>query len=78
MTNMGATVKNLEVQIGQIAKAVQSQQKGKFPSDTEVNLREHCNAIILRSVKAVEESKSKEVVVHTPDPILTKEEQIEE
>lgn len=49
ITNMGATLKNLEVQIGQIATALQSQQKGTFPSDTVVNTREHCNAITLRN-----------------------------
>ncbi|XP_022858776.1 uncharacterized protein LOC111379600 [Olea europaea var. sylvestris] len=42
MTNLGATVKNLEVQI-------------------EVNPREHCNAITLRSGKPVEERKLREV-----------------
>ncbi|XP_022875816.1 uncharacterized protein LOC111394297 [Olea europaea var. sylvestris] len=61
MTNLGATVKNLEVHIGQIATAIQSQQKGQFSNDTEVNPREHCNAITLRSGKAVEECKLREV-----------------
>ncbi|XP_022892010.1 uncharacterized protein LOC111406878 [Olea europaea var. sylvestris] len=77
MTNLGATVKNLEVQIGQIATAIQSQQKGQFPSDIEVNPREHCNAITLRSGKAVEERKLREAGVPTSDPILTREKQTE-
>ncbi|XP_022863904.1 uncharacterized protein LOC111383942 [Olea europaea var. sylvestris] len=34
------------------------------------NPREHCNAIILRNGKVVEERKPKEVVVPTSDPIL--------
>ncbi|XP_022871919.1 uncharacterized protein LOC111391017 [Olea europaea var. sylvestris] len=78
MTNLGATVKNLEVQIGQMAAAIQSQQKGQFPSDTEVNPREHCNIVTLRSGKAVEERKLREVGVPTSDPILAREKQTEE
>ncbi|XP_022860538.1 uncharacterized protein LOC111381062 [Olea europaea var. sylvestris] len=77
MTNLGATVKNLEVQIGQIATAIQSQQKGQFSSDTEVNPWEHCNAITLRSGKAVEEHKLREVGIPTSDPILAREKQTE-
>ncbi|XP_022855695.1 uncharacterized protein LOC111376916 [Olea europaea var. sylvestris] len=77
MTNLGATMKNLEVQIGQIAIAIQSQQKGQFFSDTEVNSREHCNAITLRGGKAVEERKLREVGVPTLDPILVREKQTE-
>ena len=40
MSNVGATMKSLEVQIGQLAMSIGSQQKGKFPSDTEVNPKE--------------------------------------
>ncbi|XP_022897557.1 uncharacterized protein LOC111411238 [Olea europaea var. sylvestris] len=58
MTNLGVTVKNLEVQI-------------------ELNPREHCNAITLRSGKAVEERKLREVGVPTSDPILVREKHIE-
>ncbi|XP_022860306.1 uncharacterized protein LOC111380876 [Olea europaea var. sylvestris] len=77
VSNMGATMKNLEVQIGQLATSMKSQQKGKFPIDTEVNPREHCNAIILRSGKMVEESKPKKIVVPTSDVIVTEERQSE-
>ncbi|KAL8477149.1 hypothetical protein ACS0TY_029449 [Phlomoides rotata] len=38
-------IKTLEHQMGQLA----SYQKGKFPSTTETNPREHCKAIKLRS-----------------------------
>ncbi|XP_022841946.1 uncharacterized protein LOC111365637 [Olea europaea var. sylvestris] len=58
MTNLGATVKNLEVRI-------------------EVNPREHCNAITLRSGKAVEERKLREVGVPISDPILAREKHTE-
>ncbi|XP_062100094.1 uncharacterized protein LOC133805967 [Humulus lupulus] len=40
MSNMGATMKSIEVQVGQLATAIGSQQKGNFPSDTKVNPKE--------------------------------------
>ncbi|KAL8494101.1 hypothetical protein ACS0TY_025040 [Phlomoides rotata] len=43
-------IKTLEHQMGQLASTVGEQhQKGKFPSTTETNPREHCKAIKLRS-----------------------------
>ncbi|KAL8540111.1 hypothetical protein ACS0TY_001632 [Phlomoides rotata] len=43
-------IKTLEHQVGQLASTVEEQhQKGKFPSTTETNPREHCKAIKLRS-----------------------------
>ena len=35
VTNMGASMKNMETQMGQIAEALQKQDKGKFPSQPE-------------------------------------------
>ncbi|KAL8541503.1 hypothetical protein ACS0TY_002681 [Phlomoides rotata] len=47
---MGTQIKTLEHQMGQLASTVGEQhQKGKFPSTTETNPREHCKAIKLRS-----------------------------
>ncbi|XP_022868533.1 uncharacterized protein LOC111388104 [Olea europaea var. sylvestris] len=57
VSNMGATMKNLEVQISQLATSMKSQQKGKFPSDIEINPKEHCKAVILRSGKQTGESE---------------------
>ncbi|KAL8510027.1 hypothetical protein ACS0TY_017020 [Phlomoides rotata] len=43
-------MKNMEFQIGQLATTVGNMQnKGKFPSTTELNPKEHCKAIELRS-----------------------------
>ncbi|KAL8493314.1 hypothetical protein ACS0TY_024507 [Phlomoides rotata] len=43
-------MKNMEFQIGQLATTVgHMQNKGKFPSNTEPNPKEHCKAIELRS-----------------------------
>ena len=57
MSNMGTIMKSLEVQIGQLATSVNSQQMRQFPSDTEFNPREQCNAVILKSKKEIEEPK---------------------
>ena len=34
-TNMSATMKSLEVQVGQLANELKNKYRGKFPSDTE-------------------------------------------
>jgi hypothetical protein len=67
--NMNATMKSLEVQIGQLANAVKGQSSGNFPSDTEPNPKDHCKAITLRSGKEVEAPK--------PQEDKTKEEEVE-
>ncbi|KAL8523933.1 hypothetical protein ACS0TY_013769 [Phlomoides rotata] len=48
--HMGTQIKTLEHQMGQLTSTVGEQhQKGKFPSITEMNPREHCKAIKLQS-----------------------------
>ena len=59
-SNLNATMKNLETQMGQLASELKNQQKGKFPSDAEQNPRDHCKAITLRSGKEVESSRQRE------------------
>ncbi|XP_073035297.1 uncharacterized protein [Primulina eburnea] len=53
MGNMGATMKSLETQIGQLANALKDQNRGQFPSNTEMNPREQCKAVTLRSGKEI-------------------------
>nr|XP_027088737.1 uncharacterized protein LOC113710089 [Coffea arabica] len=50
LTNM---YRNVEVQLGQIANAVNNRNQGDLPSKTEVNPREHVKAITLHSSKEV-------------------------
>ena len=59
-SNMGATMKNFEVQIGQLAITINAQQRGTFPSNIEVNPKEQCKAITLRSGREIKRSPSKE------------------
>ena len=58
LTNQAAKLRNLEVQMGQMASLFNERQQGNFPSTSEVNPRrdgkEHFKAITLRSGKTVE------------------------
>ncbi|KAL8488073.1 hypothetical protein ACS0TY_024381 [Phlomoides rotata] len=49
ISTLANQMKNMEFQIGQLASSSQVREKGKLPSTTEVNPREYCNAITLRS-----------------------------
>src|SRR5579859_5998464 len=54
--NQGASLKNLENQVGQLALAIHTRPQGSFPSDTE-NPRENkeqCQAIQLRNGREVQ------------------------
>ena len=55
-TNTNASLKNLEVQIGQLAQAVQKEPKDSFPSDTRKNPND-CMAVILRSDGELDERR---------------------
>ncbi|XP_073137231.1 uncharacterized protein [Henckelia pumila] len=54
MQNQDASIKNLENQIGKLAKSISSRDQGTLPSDTEKNPKEQVKAIELRSGKTVE------------------------
>ncbi|KAJ4724863.1 DNA-directed DNA polymerase [Melia azedarach] len=60
MVNIRAIVKSLKVQVGQLATSIKSLHNEKFPSDKEVNPREQCKVITLRSGKELELLKCKE------------------
>ncbi|XP_073057220.1 uncharacterized protein [Primulina eburnea] len=68
--NMGATMKSLETQIGQLANALRDQNRGQFPSNTEVNPKEQCKAVTLRS--------GKELDVQSPKKMLESEKSVED
>ncbi|XP_062075744.1 uncharacterized protein LOC133779859 [Humulus lupulus] len=55
MTETRSSVMNLEMQVGQLAKMLQSRPQGNLPSNTKVILKEKCNVISLRSGKKLEE-----------------------
>ena len=47
LRNHGASIHNLETQVGQIAKILSESPQGSLPSNTEANSREHVKAITL-------------------------------
>ncbi|XP_073017896.1 uncharacterized protein [Primulina eburnea] len=53
MGNMGATMKSLETQIGQLVNALKDQNRGQFPSNMEVNPLEQCKVVTLSSGKEI-------------------------
>ncbi|XP_020208527.1 uncharacterized protein LOC109793466 [Cajanus cajan] len=53
--NIEASIKNLEVQVGQLAKQLADMSGGPFSTNTKTNLKEHCKAITTRSGKVVSE-----------------------
>ena len=55
--NQVASIRNLEVQVGQIANLLSSKQQGSLPSNTEMNPREQVNAIVLGSGKQLDEPR---------------------
>ncbi|KAL5789533.1 hypothetical protein ACOSQ2_004421 [Xanthoceras sorbifolium] len=71
-----AVIQKLEMQIGQIARDTQNRAHGTLPSNTEVNPKEHCKAITLRSGKEIEntvgsnnsqqEAKANETSIESP------------
>src|SRR3954469_2966977 len=60
MKNQSASIKNLEMQMGQIHNLLSNRPQGAFPSDTEKNPREQANAITLRSGKTYDNPKVKD------------------
>ncbi|XP_062103481.1 uncharacterized protein LOC133814549 [Humulus lupulus] len=61
MTETRLSVRNLEMQVGQLVNMLQSRPQGNFPSNTKVNPKEQCNAISLRSGKKLEEPVKKSI-----------------
>ena len=50
-TNINATLRNLETQVGHLALSLQSQSKNTFPSSTEINPKD----LILTSMRGSDE-----------------------
>ncbi|KAL5558871.1 hypothetical protein UlMin_035082 [Ulmus minor] len=55
--NQGASIRNLEHEVGEISKLLTERGQGALPSNTERNPREEAKAITLRSGKELEKSK---------------------
>ena len=58
--NNSASIRNLEVQIGQLSSMLTERTTGTLPSNTITNPKEHAKAISLRNGQTYEEPKVKE------------------
>jgi len=55
-----AFIRNLETQLGQLAKMVEEKLAKIFTTNIEVHLKEHCNVITTRSGNVYKEREKKE------------------
>ncbi|KAI3448633.1 hypothetical protein Pfo_005298 [Paulownia fortunei] len=78
-SSLGAQMKSMETQIGQLATEINAQKhKGNFPSDTEMNPREHCKAIQLQSRTKIKGSEMQSSKVDEPMASTSSESPMEE
>ena len=61
--NNKATIKNLEMQVGQIPKQLTERQSGHFSANTQTNLEENSNVITTQSGKVAREGSDDNLVV---------------
>ena len=71
--NQGASIRNLEHQVGEISKLLTERTEGALPSFTETNPKEHIKTITLRSGKELEQSKEAEQQANKEDTSILKE-----
>ncbi|XP_058733282.1 uncharacterized protein LOC131604883 [Vicia villosa] len=73
-----AAIKNLENQVGQLAKQLSEQQPGAyFSANTQTNPKEHCKAIVTRSGKEVNSGVNEEVIVEDEEEVIVEDEEDE-
>lgn len=76
--NQEASIRNLEVQVGQLANLVAARPQGSLPSNTEKNPREQANAITLRSGKQLEEPISRSEGLSKRQEVTVKDDEVVE
>jgi len=59
--NQEASMRNLETQVGQLAKQIANQQGGQFTANTQTNLKEQCKAITIRCGKKIGHDVNEEI-----------------
>ncbi|XP_058765471.1 uncharacterized protein LOC131638963 [Vicia villosa] len=73
-----AAIKNLENQVGQLAKQLSEQQPGAyFFANTQTNPKEHCKAIVTRSGKEVNSGVNEEFIVEDEEELIVEDEEEE-
>ncbi|XP_068475201.1 uncharacterized protein [Phaseolus vulgaris] len=61
--NTEASIRNLETQVGQLAKQLADNQGSQFSANTQTNPKEHCNSITTRSGIVIGKGIGKNLVV---------------
>ena len=56
LANTNASLKNMEIQVGQLALSMQNKSRDSFPSDTKKDPKD-CMAITLRSGRGIQKRK---------------------
>jgi hypothetical protein len=73
-----AAIKNLENQVGQLAKQLSKQHAGSsFSANTQTNPNEHCKAIVTRSGKELTSGKSEEITVEKDMDVVPENEDVD-
>ena len=62
-----STLKNLEVQVGQLAKQIADKSSNNFVANTEKNPKEECKAVMTRSKRFMEVEDEDSVVPKKKD-----------
>lgn len=78
LQEQNSAIKNLEIQMGQMALAMTNRAPGTLPSNTEVNPREHAKAITTRSGVQLPEIHIKKPVTNEESVLTSDEEQVEQ
>ncbi|XP_062103934.1 uncharacterized protein LOC133815063 [Humulus lupulus] len=63
MTETRSSIRNLETQVVKLANMLNNRPRGNLPSNTDVNPKEKCQAITLRSGKQIEQSSVQQSMV---------------
>ncbi|KAL0399653.1 UNVERIFIED_CONTAM: Retrovirus-related Pol polyprotein from transposon.6 [Sesamum radiatum] len=65
--NQDASIRNIEMQLGQLVSMVSGRREGQLPSDTEKNPKEQVNAVTLKNGKTLGEEPPRKQMEETPD-----------
>ena len=77
--NIEASIKNLKVQVGQLAKQLSEQPSGSFSANTQVNPNEQCKAVVTRQGTVVGlKDTDKKIEDKTDDHVVINEQKEEE
>ncbi|KAL5555523.1 hypothetical protein UlMin_037759 [Ulmus minor] len=71
--NQGASIRNLEHQVGEISKLLTERTQGAFPSNTKRNPRDQAKAITLRSGKELEQAREASKQAIEEDTLVPKD-----